>query len=107
MPAHPPPPPTTRGRCPGGEAVGPPPPLGGPFDPAEVLGIPSTVVLTPLANLRVIHAVAERLGFKLSDEDAQVALRWVKQTCYEQTAGTLDDAAFAAYIRASEIGKAM
>jgi 2-isopropylmalate synthase len=78
-----------------------------PFDPEEVLGIPSTVVLTPLANLRVIHAVAERLGLKLSDEDAQVALRWVKQTCYEQTAGTLDDAAFAAYIRASEIGKAM
>ncbi len=77
-----------------------------PFDPEAVLGISGTVVLTALANLRVIHAVAERLGRKLSDEDARAALRWVKQTCYEQTAGTLDDAAFAAYIGANKLGAA-
>ncbi len=77
-----------------------------PFDPEAVLGIRPTVVLSALANLRVVRAVARRLGVLLTDEDARLALRWVKQTCYQQISGTLDDESFSVFLRAQNMGTA-
>ena len=77
-----------------------------PFDPEAVLGIRPTVVLSALASLRVVRAVASRLGFDLTDDEAKVALRWVKQTCYRHIAGTLDDEMFATFLRTQKLGTA-
>jgi isopropylmalate/homocitrate/citramalate synthase len=74
-----------------------------PFDPEAVLGIRATVVLSALANVRVVRAVAGRLGVDLSEEDARVALRWVKQTCYMRMSGTLDDESFLAFLKAQKV----
>ncbi len=77
-----------------------------PFDPEAVLGIEPTVVLSALANVRVVRAVAGRLGVELTDEEARIALRWVKQTCYRDISGTLDDDSFSTFLHTQKMGTA-
>lgn len=69
-----------------------------PFDPEELLGIAPSVVLTQLASLRVVRAVAARLGHELDDQQARAALAWVKSRAYRTGRAVVEDAAFAAYL---------
>ena len=59
-----------------------------------------------LVGVDARRAVASRLGFDLTDDEAKVALRWVKQTCYRHIAGTLDDEMFATFLRTQKLGTA-
>ncbi|MFD7452838.1 2-isopropylmalate synthase [Kitasatospora sp. NPDC059827] len=69
-----------------------------PFDPEAVLGIAPSVVLTQLASLRVVRAVAVRLGHELDEQQARAALAWVKSRAYRTGRAVVEDAAFAAYL---------
>lgn len=69
-----------------------------PFDPQQLLGIEPRVVLTHLANGRVIRAVAQRLGHSLDPQDTRAALTWVKERAYRLNQATITDTDFAAYL---------
>lgn len=69
-----------------------------PFDPQQLLGIEPRVVLTHLANGRVIRAVAQRLGYSLDQQDTRAALTWVKERAYRLNQATITDTEFAAYL---------
>ncbi|MEV6979439.1 2-isopropylmalate synthase [Kitasatospora sp. NPDC093806] len=69
-----------------------------PFDPEELLGITPDVVLTHLASIRVVKAVAARLGHELDDARAKAAMRWVKTWAYRTGRAVVPDDTFAAYL---------
>ncbi|MER7846017.1 2-isopropylmalate synthase [Kitasatospora sp. NPDC096077] len=69
-----------------------------PFDPEELLGIAPSVVLTHLASVRVVRAVAAGLGHELDERQARAALAWVKTRAYRTGRAVVDEAAFAAYL---------
>ncbi|SER22474.1 2-isopropylmalate synthase [Lentzea albida] len=68
-----------------------------PFAP-EQLGITPSVVLTHLANARVVTAVAARLGHQLDFAAARTAMSWVKSRAFQQGHAVVDDQAFAHYL---------
>ncbi|AUG75834.1 2-isopropylmalate synthase [Kitasatospora sp. MMS16-BH015] len=69
-----------------------------PFDPESLLGTTPTVVLTQLASLRVVTAVAARLGHTLDQAQAAAALGWVKARAYRTNQAVVPDTVFAAYL---------
>ncbi|MFJ3641320.1 2-isopropylmalate synthase [Streptomyces sp. NPDC090108] len=69
-----------------------------PYDPAEVLGVRPTVLLTQLASARVVRAVAERLGHRLDREQTRAAMAWAKSRAFRTGTAVIDDTAFAAYL---------
>ncbi|MFJ8043526.1 2-isopropylmalate synthase [Kitasatospora sp. NPDC096147] len=69
-----------------------------PYDPQRVLGTAPRVLLTHLANTRVVHAVAERLGHRLDEAQARTATTWAKATVYRTGRAVVEDEAFAAYL---------
>ncbi|GAA1960705.1 2-isopropylmalate synthase [Kitasatospora viridis] len=69
-----------------------------PFDPGAVLGIEPSVVLTQLANTRVVAAVAGRLGHRLTDAQTRAATAWVKSRAFRTGRAVVDEAAFAGYL---------
>ncbi|MEU8775487.1 2-isopropylmalate synthase [Streptomyces sp. NPDC048606] len=69
-----------------------------PYDPREVLGVEPRVVLTQLANARVVSAVAARLGHTLDPERTRAAMDWAKTRAYRSGEAVTDDAVFAAYL---------
>ncbi len=69
-----------------------------PFDPQVVLGISPTVLLTQLASGRVVRAVAARLGYQLSREETDAALRWVKTQAYQRNRAVIPDEDLAEFL---------
>ena len=69
-----------------------------PFNPQEVLGVPSQIVLTHLASLRVVSAVAEELGFELNRAQAAIALSWVKREAYQRNQAVVPRPEFASFL---------
>ncbi|MFE9427468.1 2-isopropylmalate synthase [Kitasatospora sp. NPDC006697] len=69
-----------------------------PFDPRAVLGIEPTVVLSQLASTRVVGAVAERLGHKLTGDQLRAATAWVKSRAYRCGTAVVEEADFAGYL---------
>ena len=78
-----------------------------PYDPAELLGIEPSVVLTHLASGRVLRAVAERVGLTLDRVEVADALNWVKTEAYRRNEAVIEDAELVRYVtalRASAVG---
>jgi 2-isopropylmalate synthase len=69
-----------------------------PFDPEALLGIQPTVVLTHLASARLVTAVAARLGWSLTREEARTAMTWVKARAFTTGDPVVDETTFAAYL---------
>ncbi|MGW2400194.1 2-isopropylmalate synthase [Kitasatospora sp. NPDC001664] len=69
-----------------------------PYDHERVLGTAPHVVLTHLANARVVQAVATRLGHRLDEERARTAMAWAKARVYRTGRAVVEDEAFAAYL---------
>ncbi|MCG8917180.1 2-isopropylmalate synthase [Actinokineospora sp. PR83] len=69
-----------------------------PFDPKAVLGIEPTVLLTHLASGRVLRAVASRLGYELSKQEAFAALAWVKSEAFRRNHPVIPDEVFTDYL---------
>ncbi|MCX2954722.1 2-isopropylmalate synthase [Lentzea sp. NEAU-D7] len=74
-----------------------------PFAP-EQLGITPSVVLTHLADARVVTAVAARLGHRLDVSAARAATSWVKSRAFQQGHAVVDDQAFAHYLDGMRAG---
>ncbi len=55
-----------------------------PFDPEKVLGVPPTLILTHLANHKIIKTIVSKLGFSLTHDQTDSALQWVKRKAFEQ-----------------------
>ncbi|WP_326667331.1 2-isopropylmalate synthase [Streptomyces sp. NBC_01257] len=69
-----------------------------PYDPQQLLGIEPRAVLTQLASVRVVIAVAARLGHTLDKDQARAAMAWVKRRAFATGRSVTDDAAFADYL---------
>lgn len=54
-----------------------------PFDPESVLGVPPKLVLTHLANKKIIKMAAKELGTELGTEQLETTMVWVKRYAYE------------------------
>ncbi|WUW26488.1 2-isopropylmalate synthase [Streptomyces sp. NBC_01463] len=69
-----------------------------PYDPQQLLGIEPRAVLTQLASVRVVIAVAARLGHTLDKDQARAAMAWVKRRAFATGRSVTEDAAFADYL---------
>ncbi|WP_285573145.1 2-isopropylmalate synthase [Streptomyces sp. RTGN2] len=69
-----------------------------PYDPQQLLGIEPRAVLTQLASVRVVIAVAARLGHTLDKDQARAAMAWAKRRAFATGRSVTDDAAFADYL---------
>ncbi|MBT0565950.1 hypothetical protein [Williamsia sp. CHRR-6] len=74
------------------------PQLFAPFDPEADLGIEPTIVLTHLASLRVIDAVAGQLGYRLDRAQARAAMEWVKESAFAANHAVVSRDEFADYL---------
>ena len=54
-----------------------------PFDPESVLGVPPKLVLTHLANKKIVEMAAKELGAELRAEQLEATMAWVKRYAYE------------------------
>ncbi len=70
-----------------------------PFDPLAVLGVPVEVILTPLANGRVINAVAAEGGFRLTPQQTTAAMLWTKSRAYRHGDAVIPRGEFFEYLR--------
>ena len=69
-----------------------------PFDPDEVLGVPPQLVLTHLSNHSIVEAVANQLGYPLSKDHINDALKWVKSYAYEHNRSVVPTSEFKEFL---------
>lgn len=69
-----------------------------PFDSEKLMGVPQELVLTHLANKKILLAVANELGIDLKAERIGSALEWVKRYAYENQVSEVPKKAFAEYL---------
>lgn len=62
-----------------------------PFDPVEVLNIDKEILLTQLANVRVIKEVGQKLGYIATGEQIKEILNFVKEKAYKLNRSTFPE----------------
>jgi isopropylmalate/homocitrate/citramalate synthase len=69
-----------------------------PFDPESFLGVSQEIVLTHLANKKIIEAAAKELGVELKTEQLEATLAWVKRYAYENNISKIPQEQFKFYL---------
>lgn len=69
-----------------------------PYDPQDLLKVPPKIVLTHLANQKIIRLVADRLGYQLSPDEQKEAMSWVKAYAFSKGTSEIPEAVFSQYL---------
>jgi 2-isopropylmalate synthase len=69
-----------------------------PFDPATVLSIPPSTLLTQLASHRLVVAYAAEIGYALTVKQADTALQWVKSYAYRHGTSIIPREVFSLFL---------
>jgi 2-isopropylmalate synthase len=69
-----------------------------PFDPEVVLGVRPQLMLTQLASHRLVTAYAAERGYRLTPQQADIALTWLKAYAFRRGSAVIPADAFISFL---------